>query len=415
MTVTGIIAEYNPFHNGHKYQIEQARKVTGADYIVIIMSGDFMQRGMPALMDKHARAYMALQNGADLVIELPVCYACGSAEYFAKGSISLLNQLGIVDYLCFGSECGELSKLEKIAEILNKEPVSYRSFLQAGLKEGLSYPAARARALHMEFPDFSMDFLGAPNNILGIEYIKALLESNSSIKPVTIERVGNSYHDKHLRDSVDGFSSAKALRHILSDLDSPLSLDSLSSQVPPSVLSVLKWEYQLSYPVLPADFSSQLHYKLMLEEAKGYTHYLDMNEDLSDKFLKYLYEYKDPDSFCDLLKSKDLTYTRINRALCHILLSITKEDLTGYLENGITFYANALGLRQNQNELTHAIKEHSQIPLITQPAKATALLNDMGKKQYIADLTASHIYESVISDKFNTPMKNEFQRKIMTV
>ena len=147
MKVTGIIAEYNPFHRGHAYHIEQAKKLTGADAVVVVMSGDFTQRGTPAIMDKYARARMALMNGADVVIELPSCYACASAEYFADGAVALLDSLGIVDTLCFGSECGSIDMLRPIAQVLVDEPEAYKKTLKAELAIGRSYPTARNTAL----------------------------------------------------------------------------------------------------------------------------------------------------------------------------------------------------------------------------------------------------------------------------
>ena len=147
MKVVGLVTEYNPFHNGHKYHIEEAKRVAGADYTVAVMSGNFVQRGTPAVIDKYSRAEMALKNGVDLVLELPVCYATGSAEFFAHGAISLLDKLGIVDYLCFGSECGDIELIQTAAEFLNNTPDSFENILSSSLKKGLTYPAARLKAL----------------------------------------------------------------------------------------------------------------------------------------------------------------------------------------------------------------------------------------------------------------------------
>ena len=181
MRVNGIIAEYNPFHNGHRYQMEESRRLTGADYTVVVMSGDFVQRGAPALADKHARAEMALRCGADLVLELPALYAASSAESFAAGAVALLHGLGAVTHLCFGSECGDVDALGQIAALLLDEPEQYRTALKAFLKQGLSYPSARAGAISAcreageALPEGCGEILASPNNILGIDYIKALL------------------------------------------------------------------------------------------------------------------------------------------------------------------------------------------------------------------------------------------------
>ena len=192
MRVNGIISEYNPFHNGHKYLLTESKKATSADYTVIVMSGNFVQRGAPALINKYKRAEMALQNGADLVLELPKYYATASAEYFAMGGISLLDKLGVVTNLSFGSECGDLAVLEKIARILVEEPNDYTILLRENLKKGQSYPTARTNALLEYNADFGeyKDVLSSPNNILGIEYLKALLKRKSSIQPYTLLRTG---------------------------------------------------------------------------------------------------------------------------------------------------------------------------------------------------------------------------------
>lgn len=214
MRVNGIIAEYNPFHNGHGYHIDAAKKQNNADYTIIAMSGNFMQRGEPALIDKYKRAEMALLNGADLVLELPAFYSASSAEFFARGGVTLLDKLGVVDSLCFGSECGDVDVLRRIAEILADEPEKYVSSLRRYIKDGLSYPTARTNALLEYDPTLSNfhDVLSSPNNILGMEYIKTLILRKSSIQPVTTKRIGSSYHD--LRLGINQ-SSAKAIVQVL--------------------------------------------------------------------------------------------------------------------------------------------------------------------------------------------------------
>ena len=178
MRITGLIAEYNPFHNGHKYHIEQAKMITGADAVVVVMSGDFVQRGMPAILPKHVRAKAALEAGASLVLELPVCYATGSAEYFAYGAVLLLEKLGCVDSICFGSECGDMELLQKVANVLVDEPAEYREALNRFVRAGDSFPLARQKALTAYV---SPEVLSEPNNILGLPYspTKSAFESPS--------------------------------------------------------------------------------------------------------------------------------------------------------------------------------------------------------------------------------------------
>ena len=212
LKTTGIIVEYNPLHPGHIYHMEQARKQTGADYLIAVMSGSFVQRGAPALLDKYTRTRMALLAGADVVIELPVCFATGSAGDFAAGAVSLLDKLGCVDGLCFGSESGDISLFEKTATLLQCESAAFSNALKKALKSGLSFPAARQQALLLcldmakdmpstACPDNNstaeqiVALLSSPNNLLGLEYTLALLRRNSSIRPFTISRVGSGYHD----------------------------------------------------------------------------------------------------------------------------------------------------------------------------------------------------------------------------
>ena len=217
MKICGIVAEYNPFHNGHLYHVEKTKEQTGAEAVVCVMSGNFIQRGLPALFDKWTRTKMAIQNGVDLVIELPVCYATASAEYFAQGSISLLDSLNVVDTLSFGNSCNDIKILKRIANVLYLEPEGYKKELQKEIKRGVSYPIARSNALttflKKEFDEKTLtDILLDSNNILGIEYLKALLYCNSNIEPVAIERKGGNYNSVY----VDGnICSATAIREML--------------------------------------------------------------------------------------------------------------------------------------------------------------------------------------------------------
>lgn len=430
MITTAIIAEYNPFHNGHLYQIQRAKELTNADNIIVIMSGNFVQRGEPAIISKWARAKTALLSGVDLVVELPVCYATGSAEYFAKGSISILNQLGIVDYLCFGSECGDISSLMKPASILANEPEPYKTLLQKELKSGNSYPLVRKKALKMYCQEINVPFdisvLDTPNNILGMEYCKALLATNSSIKPVTIQRIGGGYHDRTIHEEL---SSASAIRNLLSNESHHLQTGTNKELKPPTIelkkqlseisFQILIDEIQKHGCMICQDFNDLLFYKLLsLNDTKSkypYADYLDISEDFSDKILKNLLSYESFDSFCGFLKSKDLTYTRICRNLLHILLEIKKDDVNAYLDSDTTFYARVLGLNKTKEELTKSIKANSSIPLITQPAKAQKLLTPLGYQQFQTDIFASQLYESVKAGKNKLAIANEFTNQIIIV
>ena len=210
MNIVGIIAEYNPFHYGHAFHLAQARRITGASHVIVVMSGNYVQRGVPAMFDKYTRAQAALHNGADLVLELPPCTATGSAEYFAKGAVRLLAGTGIVTDLCFGSECGDAAVLERPARILSEEPEAYRTLLKEYLRMGKPYPEARMLALHLYDPALPADVLKSPNNLLGIEYLKALYRLDIPLRAHTIPRAGASYHDLQMDPAA--FASAGGIR-----------------------------------------------------------------------------------------------------------------------------------------------------------------------------------------------------------
>lgn len=409
MRVNGIIAEYNPFHNGHKYHIESSRLRTGADFTIVAMSGSFVQRGAPALVHKYARAEMALQNGADLVLEIPSFYACGSAEYFAHGAVTMLDKLGVVDYLCFGSECGQIDILTKIGEILAKEPESFRKRLNTNLEQGHSFPTARSFALMEECPSLNdaLEVFTSPNNILGIEYIKSLLRRESSIKPVTIKRAGSEYHEKRL---CENHASALALRQ---SVFSGQKLSSLKAHMPDSAYHILEKAFSKLLPMQTKDFSRLLLYKLISEEEQGYGQYLDVNSDLSDKIRKNLYQYTDFDNFCDRLKSKNITYSRLSRCMMHILLNITSEEMARYQALDYVPYARVLGIRKDASPLLSAIKQHSTIPMISKLADAHKFLDEPSRKMLEKDIQISHIYNAVEASKSKSAVRNEYSTPII--
>ena len=392
MKTVGLIAEYNPFHNGHKYHMEQARKLTNADYVVVVMSGDFTQRGYPAITDKFTRAHMALAEGADLVLELPVIYSTASAEYFALGAVSLLESLGCIDALVFGSEYGELSLLRKIAQFLISEPADYQNSLKKELSQGLSYPAARIHALSECFPECQEDFskvLGEPNNILAIEYLKAQEKLNSNITPYTLKRVGASYHQKSLSTV---YGSATGIRNAIFHKEG--SLCNLQNQMPLNAHEIFFQSLQEKPPVSINDFSGYVSYAL-LSKNTNLTAILDIDEFLAGRILKFSGEYETISNFADVLKAKNYTHTRITRALCHLMLQITSNDMEKYQNHGISFYARALGFRKSAAPLLKAMKDNAAIPFITKLSKASSSLNETGLSMLEQDLFASKLYHSV--------------------
>lgn len=427
MKIVGLIAEYNPFHNGHLYHIERAKEITGADSAIVVMSGNYVQRGAPAIMPKHLRAEVALEAGADIIFELPVCYACASAEYFAAGAVSLFEQLNCVDSVCFGSECGDYGLLERIARVAADEPEEYRTLLSEGLKKGMSFPRARQAALTEYLKDDSLDIvLEQPNNILGIEYIKALYKKKSPIRSYTIKRMVSGYHDTELTGT---YSSASAIRKLLSYASHSVSMEQegmfdepsmsealtrLEDMVPPSCIRTLEDTHRSRYPIYSNDFSLPLKYQLLKETYISLTDYLDISEDLANRILNHTNDFVTFDQFCDLLKTRDVTYSRLSRSLLHILLGIKKKDLLTFREEGCCQYARILGFRKDAKRLLPYIKRHSNVPLITKLTQIDGL-TPSGLTMLKQDVFASNLYESVITNKFKMPFINEYQHQILKI
>ncbi len=408
MKITGIIAEYNPFHNGHKYHLDQAREMTGADFLIVVMSGNFMQRGTPAIIDKYTRTEMALRNGADLVLELPVYYATGSAEYFASGSVGLLDKLGVVDSLCFGSECNDISRLSNIATLLLEEPLNYKERLRSYLRMGLSFPSARDKVFSECYPE-DASIMNMPNNILAIEYIKALFKRKSPIIPYSIGRQGSGYNELQL-NSQGNFSSATAIRHAIT---SEAGLYSIKNQVPETVFSLLVQASQTNSLLDSNSFSSLLRYQLLSETAEGLTRYVDINQDLAYKIINHLNSFTTIDAYCSILKSKELTHTRISRALLHILLQLKNDQLATFVEADYLSYARILGFRKSSASLLSHIKEKARIPLISKLADTSKILDFNSLQMLEHDIFASHVYSTIVTDINKSSFKNEYSQPII--
>mgnify|MGYP003299553655 FL=1 len=415
MNITGIIAEYNPFHKGHLYQIEQVKR-NGADYVIIIMSGNFLQRGTPAILDKWTRTRMALSCGADLVIELPAVFATASAQYFARGGVSILDKLGCVDTISFGCESDDIGMIQTLSSYLSEEPENYKEKLQSNLRDGNSFPKAREIALAECLSAEAAVFASSPNNILALEYCIALQERNSSMSTLPIKREGGGYHDTGLDKSV--FASATAIRELLektigneNTCNNSLLSTELKDHLPEAVYSILA-KKENKY-ITQNDFSSLLHYKLLTEDNSSFAKYADVAEDLSDKIHKNLRHYSDYTGFCELLKSKELTYSRINRALTHILLNITKEMYGDIKANDYAGYARILGFRNEATPLLSAIGKNTTIPLISKLADASNLLTKDTLKYLEHDILCSHVYESIVASKTGNTIRNEYQREII--
>lgn len=437
MKIVGLITEYNPFHNGHLYHLEQAKKLANADYAIIVMSGNFLQRGEPAIIDKYARTKMALTCGGDLVLELPVYYACASAEYFAFGAVSLLNSLGVVDSLCFGSECPDMELLDAIASILMEEPLQYKENLKKLLSEGVSFPFARSMAVQFFMEqgaggyasELLHEVLHNPNNILALEYLKALKKLNSTISPIAIKRISNHYHDFALGENI---SSATAIRKKITEntantkgSDGDSFPEQLVHQVPPSVYQILEQEFEHSFPVVNQDLSKLLHYKLLsIQKVSTLAKFFDVSEDLARRIWNLRYSYTDVETFTTKLKTRQYTQTRISRAMLHILLDIKAIDIkvAAHLPHPVP-YIRVLGFRQSSGVLLSEIKKQSTLPILSKLADASAVLtskildNDVSVslKMLEKDIYCSHIYHSVITEKFQDNGYNEYSMQIVRV
>ena len=402
MKVAGIIAEYNPFHKGHKYQLDRLRELAGPDYIIVAMSGDFLQRGTPALMDKYTRARMSLLQGADLILELPACYATSSAEAFARGGILLLAATGLTDMLCFGAESDDLDRLKNLALLLNREPDWYRSALLSSLKKGRSFPTARAEAL----PEYA-DLLNQPNNILAVEYLKAMEDLAPAMKPLLIQRAGSGYHDT---DITAPLASASAIREKLLHNDLT-DWSALAEALPESSLKIMQ-EYEKDSAFLQEDdFSQLLHYCLLRETKESLTGYLDMTEDLANRIDSRKKDFTSWSSFCQLCNTKDTTYARISRVLTHILLNIRAEDQ----KPDTLPYLRVLGFRRSAAPLLTQLKSCAKAPIITSPAAAEGQLTAQGLAMLHTDIHASDLYRCIATDKTGRAYSNEYQRKLLIV
>ena len=408
----GIIAEYNPFHDGHAYHIKKAKEMTQADYCIVAMSGDFVQRGGPAIYDKYTRTAMALSCGADLVIELPSVFASSSAEDFAACGIALLNNLGVVGSVCFGSECGNVEKLSGIASILATEPPVYTKELRRELKKGATFPQARNRALIScgILNEDEASILASPNNILGIEYCKALYRQKSPMTPVTISRKGYGYHDTSL--APEGFSSATGIRKAIHENpDILMQMESSLIQVPDPVKQMMSQ----GFPVFPDDFSALLNTTLLKLDCEGipFEKYADVSEELAARLLRQLPDYLPFEEKINQLKTKQYTYTRISRALLHIALGATTQQVVLGRNAGYAPYARILGFKKTSAGLMGEIKKRGSIPLITKTADARLILSGAAWSMLRQDFYCSHIYQTIVQDKYQIKMKNEFTHSVV--
>lgn len=429
MRTVGIIAEYNPFHTGHEYHIRKAKEAAGADLAIVVMSPDYVQRGEPAIFDKHTRARMALLGGADLIIELPVCYAAGSAEYFAEGAVSLLTQLGVTDVLCFGAECDDTPLFQEISAVLLHEPEHYKTALKNYIKQGKTYPQARSTALceylgktgetlstkafgknsakesHNTPQKKTERMLASPNNILGIEYCKALQKYESSITPLPIKRIGSEYNSTALGGA---YCSASAVREAVKISGTwEDSFGTILHYIPRGCHDTFVRACRAS--ITSEDFLPLLAQKLLSSDS--YDSILDISSDLSARLRSLRYELigHSYDEIVAVLKTKQITQSRIQRSLLHLILGIETETVENFRQNGTVYYANVLGFRREASAFLGTIKANSAVPFLTKPSHSAKLLSGAAAQMWKQDEYASHLYRSIRSIKTGTPFQTIYE------
>ena len=373
MRTVGIIVEYNPLHNGHVYHFQQSRIVSEADAVVAVMSGHFLQRGEPALVNKWARAEMALRMGADLVIELPVAYSSQPAEWFAYGAVSALHASGVVDCLCFGSESGDIGWLTRLAEELADEPGGLQELLKGRLKQGENYPAAYAQAVQdyllkekPEYRDGSVDWqsMAQPNNTLGLHYLIALRRLASRIEPLTIRRTKAGYHDVQASDA--HIASATAIRRILLEQG---ELQAASPYLPPYTLHILQREWAAGRaPVDWEKLRTPLFQAILSRTPEELAALAEVTEGLENRMYRALAEMTGPWSVRDFIeqcKTRRYTQTKLQRAMTRVLLGHRKQWLTrDILARGVP-YLRVLGFSNKGQKLLKRMKREASVPVIT--------------------------------------------------
>ena len=386
--VLGIVGEYNPFHNGHLYHLEESKKMTSSNYTVAVISGNFTQRGSTAIIDKWSRAEMAIKNGIDLVIELPVLYATSSAENFADGSIKILDSLKVVDYMSFGAETSDIDTLNNFADILYKEPLKYRSFLIHEMKKGISFPKARENALLMYLNGNRkyINVMSSPNNILGIEYIKALKKHKSNIKPISIARFETGYNDVTYSGNI---ASATAIRNIVKNG----GFEALRKLLPNSSYSVLINNIKQGHIVPDLSiFEKQIIYNLRSMYLEEIAELAEVSEGLEHSFKNAADSCNTLDELLSKIKSKRYTSTRLQRILLYSILNITKKDIE--LSKKTMPYIRVLGLNKRGKFLISEIaKANPKLEIVTSVKKFVDKTTNKNKKNMIEkDIWATDVY-----------------------
>ena len=411
MKAVGLVTEYNPFHNGHLYHLNKAMELTGADISVAVMSGDFVQRGEPAVLDKYTRASMALNSGVNLVIELPVNYAVSSAESFATGALKVLDYIK-ADSIAFGSESGDIEGLSELAHILcDNEDMLYKE-ISKYTANGISYAAARQKTVEKLTDKDTAEMLTSSNNILAVEYLKAIIKNNYAIKPYTVQRQGDSYNDTDIRSE---YASATALRE-------NLKADNISEYIPVKAGLILSSNTNYIYPdditkalftrLLDILFASSYDKNVFIENVMKYP---DVNKEIAGRLYKsamdmitrtvqQMSESKDNGAFsfgslCEHIKTKEVPLSRIKRALVRITLGLDKKHMEKYSNAP---YIRVLGFDKKGQEYLSYIRKTVEVPLITKTADYKEMLLD--------DIHAANIYNMIVAGKYGVKEFGDFVR-----
>lgn len=411
MKAVGLVTEYNPFHNGHLYHLNKAMELTGADISVAVMSGDFVQRGEPAVLDKYTRTSMALNSGVNLVVELPVNYAVSSAENFAAGALKVLDYIK-ADSIAFGSESGNIERLSKLAHILcDNEDTLYKE-ISKYTANGISYAAARQKVVEKLTDKDTAAMLTSSNNILAVEYLKAIIKNNYAIKPYTVQRQGDAYNDTDIRSD---YASATALR-------GNLKADNISKYIPVKAGLILSSNTNYIYPdditealftrLLDILFASSYDKNVFIENVMKYP---DVNKEIAGRLYKSAMDMitrtvphragsKDNEAFsfgslCEHIKTKEVPLSRIKRALVRITLGLDKKHMEKYTNEP---YIRVLGFDKKGQEYLSYIRKTVEVPLITKTADYKEMLLD--------DIHAANIYNMIAAGKYGVKELGDFVR-----
>jgi predicted nucleotidyltransferase len=368
MTAVGLITEYNPFHNGHRHHLQESLRVSGAEVAVAVMSGHFLQRGMPAMLDKWVRTRMALAGGVDVVLELPVVWACNSAPHFAAGAIAVLEACGDVESLCFGSESGELAPLQECASLLNASTARIAQETGQALRNGISYPVARAAA--MQELSGAAELLATPNNILGISYLQTLAASGSSLRPLTIPRIGAGYHDCVPEGKI---ASATGIRSLYD------RGEDLSPFIPLSVQPYLQTALQAG-KVLDSSRLFPLLMSRLSDEPSALADIYQVEDGIADRLCQQARFAHNLAGLIDSVKVRHFTVSRLQRILAYILLNLTAEEVLAQLAGGPP-YLRLLGATSKGERFLAATRKKRTLPLLANLSRSAAQL----KKFYGAE------------------------------